>query len=82
MTPLLILYTFCVQMMGPIVEKIHGLGIEVQHIPGGCTYLCLTIDVSINRPIKAALADMWEDWLETEVVENDGVSKFRLHLVN
>lgn len=58
-------------MMGPIVEKIQGIGIEVQHIPGGCTYLCQPIDVGINRPIKAALADMWEDWLETEVLENE-----------
>ena len=71
--PLLFLDFFCVHMMGPIVEKIQGLGIEVQHIPGGCTYLCQPIDVGINRPIKAALSDMWEDWLEMEVVENDGV---------
>ena len=70
-TPLLILDSFCIHMMGPIVEKIQGLGIEVQHIPGGCTYLCQPIDVGINRPIKAALADMWEDWLETEVLENE-----------
>ncbi len=53
--------------------KIQGLGIEVQHIPRGCTYLCQPIDVGINRPIKAALVDMWEDWLEMEVLENDGV---------
>ena len=73
MIPLLILDSFCVHMMGPIVEKIHGLGIDVQHIPGGCTYLCQPIDVNINRPIKVVLLDMWEDWLEMEVVKNDGV---------
>ena len=59
--------------MGPIVEKFQGLGVEVQHIPSRCMYLCQPIDVGINRPIKVALADMWKDWLEMEVLENEGV---------
>ncbi len=59
-------------MIGPIVEKIQGLGIEVQHTPGRCTSLCQPIDVSINRSIKAGLADTWKDWLEMELVENGG----------
>ena len=75
-TPLLVLDSLCIHMTGWIVEKIQGLGIEVQHIPGGCMYLCQPSDVGINRPIKAELVDMWENWLETEVVENEGVSKF------
>ncbi len=54
-TPLLILDSFRVDMMAPIVEKIQGLGIEVQHIPGGCTYLCQSIDVGVNRPLKKPL---------------------------
>ena len=46
---------------------------EVQHIPGRCTYLCQSIDVDINSPIKSTLADIWEDWLEMEVVDNGGI---------
>ncbi len=30
-TPLLILDSFCIHMMGPIIEKLQGLGIEFQH---------------------------------------------------
>ena len=60
-TPLLIFDSFSIHMMGSIVENIQGLGIEDQHIPGGSTYLCQPIDVSINRPIKVALVNMWED---------------------
>ncbi len=71
MMALLILDFFRIHMIGPIVEKIQGICIEVQHIPGGCTHLCQPIDVGINRPNKVALVDMWEDWLETEVLENE-----------
>ena len=56
--------------MGSVVEKIQGIGIEVQYIPGGCTYLCQPIDVGVNKPIKNKMADKWEDWLEEEEVQN------------
>ena len=51
-TPLLILDAYRVHMMGSIVNRIQALGIEVQHIPAGCTYLCQPVDVGINRSIK------------------------------
>jgi phage-related protein len=60
-------------MMGPIVAEIQGLGIEVQYIPGGCTYLCQPIDVGVNRPIKHAMAEQWEDWIDSEGVQNGNV---------
>ena len=65
-THLLILDSFHVHMMGPVVDKIQGPSIEVQHIPGGCTYLCEPIDVSINKLVKVGLEDQWEDWLDAE----------------
>ena len=71
--PLLILDSFRVHMMGPIVAEIQGLGIEVQYIPGGCTYLCQPIDVGVNRPIKHAMAEQWEDWIDSEGVQNGNV---------
>jgi len=45
--PLLVLDSFCVHMMGLTVKEIQALGIEVQYIPGGCTYLCQPIDVGV-----------------------------------
>ena len=37
--PLLILDSFHIHMMGLVVETLQHLGIEVQHIPGGCIYI-------------------------------------------
>ena len=68
--PLLILDSFRIHMMGPIVETIQRLGIEVQYIPGGCTYLCQPIDVGVNRPLKKAVENLWEDWMYDKVGEN------------
>ena len=54
---LLILDAYCVHMMGSIVNRIQSLGIEVQHIPGGCTWLCQPVDVGINCPIKKEMTE-------------------------
>jgi hypothetical protein len=43
--PLLILDAYRIHMMGSIVIRIQAHGIEVQHIPGGYTYLCQPVDV-------------------------------------
>ena len=45
------------------------MGIEVIHIPAGCTYLCQPIDVGINKPIKCGLRVKWEEWM----VDGDGI---------
>ncbi len=73
--PLLILDAYRVHMMGSIVNRIQGMGIEVQHIPAGCTYLCQPVDVGVNRPIKKHLMDRWEHWLFEEGGFDDGVMK-------
>ena len=51
---LLILDPNQVHIMGAIINRIKVLGIEIQHIPGGCTYLCQPVDVGVNR-------EQWED---------------------
>jgi hypothetical protein len=45
------------------------LGIDVIHIPAGCTYLCQLIDIGINKPIKCGLRDKWELWM----VDGEGI---------
>ena len=32
--------------------------------------LCQLIDVGVNRPIKHAMAEQWEDWIDSEGVQN------------
>jgi hypothetical protein len=61
--PLLILDAYRVHMMGNIMNRIQSLGIEVIHIPAGCTYLCQPVDVGINKTIKTAMREKWEDWM-------------------
>jgi hypothetical protein len=56
-------------MMGNIVNRIHYLGIEVVHIPLGCTYLCQPIDVGINKSITMGMRGKWENLM----VAGDGI---------
>ena len=37
------------------------LGMEVQHITGGCTSLCYHVNVGINRSLKTNIHMDWED---------------------
>ncbi len=57
-------------MMGRVVEKINDLGVEVHHIPGGCTGLCQPIDVGYNHPFKCRLWQSWEMWMLREGLVN------------
>ena len=73
--PLLILDAYRVHMMGSIVNRIQSLGVEVQHIPGGCTWLCQPVDVGINRPIKKEMTEQWEKWMFNGGGVVNGVAK-------
>jgi hypothetical protein len=73
--PLLILDAYRVHMMGSIVNRIQALGIEVQHIPGGCTYLCQPVDVGVNKSIKKEMTTQWEDWMTEGEGMTAGVAK-------
>ena len=53
--PLLFLDSYHCHMMNSVVNAIQNLGVEVKHIPGGCTSLCQPVDIGINKPFKAFL---------------------------
>jgi hypothetical protein len=61
--PFLLLDAYCVHMMGSTMNRIQLLGIEVQHIPGDCTWLCQPVDVGINHTIKKEMTEQWEKWM-------------------
>ena len=42
-------------IMASVVNEIQALGVEVEHIPGGYTYLCQPVDIDINKPYKKHL---------------------------
>jgi hypothetical protein len=73
--PLLLLDSYRVHMMGTVMRRIQDMGVMVQHIPGGCTYLCQPVDVGINRPIKKAMSDQWEEWMYSGGGMVDGVAQ-------
>jgi hypothetical protein len=52
--------------MDSVVNAITALGVQVHHIPGGCTGLIQPVDVGINRPLKSKIRSMWEEWMIEE----------------
>ena len=41
----------------------EDLGVEVQHIPGGCTSLCQPVDIGFNKPFKSRMNNLWTDFM-------------------
>ena len=58
--PLLVLDAYRVHMMGSVVNRIQSLGIEMQHIPAGCTYMFQPVDVRVNKKLKTIVCKYWE----------------------
>ncbi len=66
--PILILDIYRCHMMPLVVQMIQELGVEVQHIPGGCTSLCQPVDVGFNKPFKDRMRWQWMNWMINEGV--------------
>lgn len=45
------------------VMLIQDLGVEVCHIPGGCTLLCQPVDIRFIKPVKTYLQSLQEEWM-------------------
>ncbi len=50
--PNLYLDSYYCHMLRDVVSEIQKLGVEVQHIQGGCTSFCQPVDVGFNKPFK------------------------------
>jgi hypothetical protein len=61
--PLLLLDSYRCHMMKSTVNAIEDLGVEVKHIPGGCTSLCQPVDVGVNEPFKSRMRRLREEWM-------------------
>ena len=66
--PVLILDSYRCHMMASVVTRIQELGVEVMHIPGGCTSLCQPVDVGFNKPFKDRIRRQWVSWMIAEGV--------------
>ena len=60
--------------MASVVNEIQALGVEVEHIPSGCTYLCQPVDIGINKPYKKHLQTRWEYWMMADGLINGTTS--------
>ncbi len=64
--PLLVLDSYQCHMMASVVQMIQELGVEVKHIPGGCTPLCQPVNVGFNKPFKDCMRRQWTSWMMSE----------------
>lgn len=69
--PILFLDSYRCHMMASVVNKIQDLGVQVEHIPGGCTGLLQPIDVGIGKPLKNRVRNCWEDWMVEQSSSTD-----------
>lgn len=58
--------------MSSVVTAIQELGVEVRHIPGGCTSLAQPIDVGVNKPLKNHVRRSWENYMITNGLGEPG----------
>ena len=65
--PVLLLDSYRCHIMASVVNKITKLGVEVIHIPGGCTGLVQPLDVGYNRPFKVRIRKKWQEWMMNSV---------------
>ena len=72
--PIPILDSYRCHMMASVVQKIQELGVEVKHIPGGCTSLCQPGDVGFNKPFKNRVRRLWTEWMISEGITNGTTS--------
>ena len=64
--PYLLLDSYKCHLMSSIVHAIQDLGIEVEHILGGCTGLVQPLDVGVNKPLKNRIRRKWEEYMLEE----------------
>ena len=64
--PYLLLDSYKCHLMSSVVHAIQDLGIEVEHIPGGCTGLVQPLDVGVNKPLKNRIRRKWEEYMLEE----------------
>ena len=72
--PILFLDSYHCHMMNSVVNAIQDLGVQVEHIPGGCTSLYQPVDIGINKPFKAFLCKVWEKWMINEGIRSGPTS--------
>ena len=69
--PYLLLDSYKVHLMTSATRHVETLGIEVDHIPGGCMGLAQPIDIRIGKPFKNRVRHKWEDWMLDGAIDEE-----------
>ena len=64
---MILLDAYRCHMMASVTDAIADLGIEIISTPGGCTGLCQPLDLGIDKPFKAHICNLWEEWMIEEI---------------
>jgi hypothetical protein len=72
---LLILNSYLCHMMALVVQMIQELGVEVKHIPRGCTTLCQPVNVGFNKPFKDHMRRQWTLWMMSKGIVHGTTSQ-------
>ena len=72
--PVLLLDSYQCHIMALVVNKITKLGVEVIHIPGGCTGLVQPLNVGYNRPFKVRIHKKWQEWMMNSVKDSSSIT--------
>jgi hypothetical protein len=64
--PVILLDAYRCHMMVSVTDAIAELGIEIIHIPGGCTGLTEPLDVGINMPFMSRVRVLCEERISCE----------------
>ena len=49
--------------MSLVVDLMTNMGIQIEHIPGGCTSLAQPMDIDIGKPLKNHVCNKWTHWI-------------------
>ena len=56
-------------MMQSVKEALSRINVDKVIIPGGCTKYVQALDVSWNKPLKALVAEQYNEWMASGVQE-------------
>jgi hypothetical protein len=73
--PLLVLNSYQCHMMALVVQMIQELGVEVKHIPGGCTPLCQPVNIGFNKPFEDCMRRQWRLLMMSEGIVHGTTSQ-------
>jgi hypothetical protein len=64
--PLLLLDRYRCHTMPSVQNAIAACGVDLRHIPAGCTGETQPTDIGINKPFKNRVRQRWEAWMVEE----------------